>query len=390
MKRFATMMGALLLVPTMACAELIGIAELTKEVPETWLEKIDVNGKTVSVDVPIYMPEVEKIDVLRIGRIEFHEDELRKGLGADGVIDSNFKNYMNYIVDDYSKQYGNGYFWNEDECLNDAWNLDEQSLRSIYAENQQISVYQVMGKAEKEMAGVLQEPLGFRVEKIRINSSFQKTKKPGTRISGGEFPLGDLTGIGRYWVTEKETINGIPLLTTAAGGYLNDKDLQTTVGEALCFANPRIHFIWHGERLHSFYFGDLFEPREIIKDNIQFCSFRLIKEEIENEIKSGSISNIYNVQFGYIICADPSQKYGSPRSGETFIAFPMWVVKCSYTDGKELTPPYPVLEGMEENAFDYESADRNLQYIFINAQTGKMYDPDTAGTQKYDAPQIIE
>lgn len=115
MKRFATMMGALLLVPTMACAELIEIAELTKEVPETWLEKIDVNGKTVSVDVPIYMPEVEKIDVLRIGRIEFHEDELREGLGADGVIDSNFKNYMNYIVDDYSKQYGNGYFWNEDE-----------------------------------------------------------------------------------------------------------------------------------------------------------------------------------------------------------------------------------------------------------------------------------
>ena len=36
MKRFATMMGALLLVPTMACAELIEIAELTKEVPETW------------------------------------------------------------------------------------------------------------------------------------------------------------------------------------------------------------------------------------------------------------------------------------------------------------------------------------------------------------------
>ena len=34
MKRFATMMGALLLVPTMACAELIEIAELTKEVPE--------------------------------------------------------------------------------------------------------------------------------------------------------------------------------------------------------------------------------------------------------------------------------------------------------------------------------------------------------------------
>ena len=390
MKRLAIILGTLLLVPTIACAELISITELEQEVPEVWTEKIDVNGKVVNVDAPIYIPKVEKVDVLRIGRIEFRENELREELGTDGVIDSNFKNYMNYIVDDYSEQYGNGYFWNEDECLNDAWNLDEQSLRSIYAENQQISVYQVMGKAEKEMAGVLQEPLGFRVEKIRINSSFQKTKKPGTRISGGEFPLGDLTGIGRYWVTEKETINGIPLLTTAAGGYLNDKDLQTTVGEALCFANPRIQFIWHGERLHSFYFGDLFEPLEIIKDNIQFCSFRLIKEALENEIESGSISNVYSIQFGYIICADPSQKYGSPRSGETFIAFPMWVIKCSYTGGNGPTSPYPVLEEMEENAFDYESADRDLQYVFINAQTGKVCDPNTVGTEKYNVPQIIE
>lgn len=168
MKRLAIILGTLLLVPTIACAELISITELEQEVPEVWTEKIDVNGKVVNVDAPIYIPKVEKVDVLRIGRIEFRENELREELGTDGVIDSNFKNYINYIVDDYSEQYGNGYFWNEDECLNDAWNLDEQSLRSIYAENQQISVYQVMGKAEKEMAGVLQEPLGFRVEKIRI------------------------------------------------------------------------------------------------------------------------------------------------------------------------------------------------------------------------------
>ena len=199
-----------------------------------------------------------------------------------------------------------------------------------------------------------------------------------------------MTGIGRYWITEKETINGIPLLATVAGGYLNDKDLQTSVGEALCFANPRIHFIWHGERLHSFYFGDLFEPLEIIKDNIQFCSFRLIKEALKNEIESGSISNVYSIQFGYIICADPSQKYGSPRSGETFIAFPMWVIKCSYTGGNGPTSPYPVLEEMKENAFDYESADRDLQYVFINAQTGKVCDPNTVGTEKYNVPQIIE
>ena len=56
----------------------------------------------------------------------------------------------------------------------------------------------------------------------------------------------------------------------------------------------------------------------------------------------------------------------------------------------EAVKPYPVLEEMEENAFDYESADRDLQYVFINAQTGKVCDPNTVGTEKYNVPQIIE
>ena len=60
MKKIFAVLCALLLVPTMASAELISITELVQEMPEAGIEEIDVNGKTISIDAPIYVPEVEK------------------------------------------------------------------------------------------------------------------------------------------------------------------------------------------------------------------------------------------------------------------------------------------------------------------------------------------
>ena len=68
MKKMFAVLCALLLVPTMASAELISITELVQETPEAWIEEIDVNGKTISIDAPIYVPEVETLPVIRVMR----------------------------------------------------------------------------------------------------------------------------------------------------------------------------------------------------------------------------------------------------------------------------------------------------------------------------------
>ena len=68
MKKMFAALCALLFVPTMASAELISITELAQEVPEAWIEEIDVNGKTNSVNVPVYVPEVETLPVIRVMR----------------------------------------------------------------------------------------------------------------------------------------------------------------------------------------------------------------------------------------------------------------------------------------------------------------------------------
>ena len=76
MKRLFAAIAAMMLVPTMASAELISITELVQEMPEAWIEEIDVNGKTISIDAPIYVPEVEHVEVKRVCRIQANEDKI--------------------------------------------------------------------------------------------------------------------------------------------------------------------------------------------------------------------------------------------------------------------------------------------------------------------------
>ena len=58
MRSFFAVFCALLLMPTLASAELVSITELAQETPNVWTEEIKVNGKTIGIDAPFYVPEV--------------------------------------------------------------------------------------------------------------------------------------------------------------------------------------------------------------------------------------------------------------------------------------------------------------------------------------------
>ena len=70
MKRFATMMGTLLLMPTLALAngDMVSISELRRQVEAMgrWTKTYEAYGRTIEVDVPIIVPEVEKMPIVMI------------------------------------------------------------------------------------------------------------------------------------------------------------------------------------------------------------------------------------------------------------------------------------------------------------------------------------
>lgn len=70
MKRFATMMGALLLMPTLALAnsDMVSISELRQQVEAMgqWTQTYEAHGRTIEVDVPIIVPEVDELPIVTV------------------------------------------------------------------------------------------------------------------------------------------------------------------------------------------------------------------------------------------------------------------------------------------------------------------------------------
>ena len=73
MKRFATMMGALLLMPTLALAnsDMVSISELRQQAEAVgrWTQTYETPNGKVSVDIPIIVPEVENVPILQVSAV---------------------------------------------------------------------------------------------------------------------------------------------------------------------------------------------------------------------------------------------------------------------------------------------------------------------------------
>ena len=84
MKRFATMMGALLLMPTLVLAsgDMVSISELRQqaEAMGRWTKTYDTPNGKVSVDIPIIVPEVENVPILQVSAVMGKDVAEERGL----------------------------------------------------------------------------------------------------------------------------------------------------------------------------------------------------------------------------------------------------------------------------------------------------------------------
>ncbi len=84
MKRFAGMMGALLLMPTLALAsgDMVSIYELRQqgEAVGRWTQTYETPNGKVSVDIPIIVPEVENVPILQVSAVMGKDVAEEKGL----------------------------------------------------------------------------------------------------------------------------------------------------------------------------------------------------------------------------------------------------------------------------------------------------------------------
>ena len=113
MKRLATMMGALLLMPTLALAnsDMVSIYELRQqgEVMERWTQTYDTPNGKVSVDIPIIVPEVENVPILQVSAVMGKDVAEEKGLikseeQGNGILYEDFDILSKLSVDNFLRK----------------------------------------------------------------------------------------------------------------------------------------------------------------------------------------------------------------------------------------------------------------------------------------------
>ena len=380
MKKIFTILCALLLVPTLAlCDEIESIRNAVQSgLYDT--EKIN--------HAPIYIPNVSEVNVIRAEKCEANLEVIQKYEDKGMMAIDKIKRYtVLYMGDEYDQKYGfNKRTQLTDYHIDTAWRLDDAELADIHAKNQPISVGEVVNKVKNMIRELYDESISIELKRIEVVSSFQKGKMVSDKMTSlGDYEFGDLTGIGGYGIEAYPTLDGVPIISSAASGYI-EKGAEK-IYDVLYFAHPSADVFYYSDDYMNISMMNAYKTKEVVIENTGLCEFDNIYKTIEKIVDTGKIKRIYSINLGYVIYLDKNEEYSSKKEkgGEKwdyseYLLVPTWVVMCSYSENGSNNDKAEV-----NSDHVCERQDLNYQQIFIDAQTGKLHDPKEVGSERYYA-----
>ena len=337
---------------------------------------------------PIYIPNVSEVNVIRAEKCEANLEVIQKYEDKGMMAIDKIKRYtVLYMGDEYDQKYGfNKRTQLTDYHVDTAWRLDDAELADIHAKNQPISAGEVVNKVKNMIRELYDESISIELKRIEVISSFQKGKMVSNKMTSlGDYEFGDLTGIGGYGIEAYPTLDGVPIISSAASGYI-EKGAEK-IYDVLYFAHPSADVFYYSDDYMNISMMNAYKTKEVVIENTGLCEFDNIYKTIEKIVDTGKIKRIYSINLGYVIYLDKNEEYSSKKEkgGEKwdyseYLLVPTWVVMCSYSENGSNNDKAEV-----NSDHVCERQDLNYQQIFIDAQTGKLHDPKEVGSERYYA-----
>ena len=337
---------------------------------------------------PIYIPNVSGVNVIRAEKCEANLEVIQKYEDKGMMAIDKIKRYtVLYMGDEYDQKYGfNKRTQLTDYHIDTAWRLDDAELADIHAKNQPISAGEVVNKVKNMIRELYDESISIELKRIEVVSSFQKGKMVSDKMTSlGDYEFGDLTGIGGYGIEAYPTLDGVPIISSAASGYI-EKGAEK-IYDVLYFAHPSADVFYYSDDYMNISMMNAYKTKEVVIENTGLCEFDNIYKTIEKIVDTGKIKRIYSINLGYVIYLDKNEEYSSKKEkgGEKwdyseYLLVPTWVVMCSYSENGSNNDKAEV-----NSDHVCERQDLNYQQIFIDAQTGKLHDPKEVGSERYYA-----
>ena len=391
MRRFATMIGALLLMPTVAMAsgKMVSISELRQQVEAMgwWTQTYEAHGRTIEVDVPIIVPEVDEFPVMTVEPYyAVYEQRLTRDgtllekIGEDGwcsvYAESNLLSEEGITgkarvldLDDFEQvDFDANYSSPRDEHnLNTKYTSEffypyEIEQADTYAEDNPASLEDAVTNLENVIGYFYPEEPAVIVDRVELRSRLHKVK------GIDDYKLGDYVEdypSGTYNLSIRETMDGIPI-------YVDIGD-RLSLNLASDKGKKGVNDFWRKNvklwRVRDNYFEFMNKIRfeldaawlkrvNEIEEDVPLQSVDVIIRNLEKEIEKGKIRKIYALKLGYCV-------YFSDEGKNLYVIYPVWMCECDYTESAK-----------EELKKSEQIPDERKQYYYkqliINAQTGQI------------------
>ena len=388
MKRFAGMMGALLLVPTLALAsgDMVSVSELCQQVEAMgrWTQTYDTPNGKVSVDIPIIAPEVENMPILQVSAVMGKDVAEEKGLhksvdqenAGAGIFYDDFDilSKLNANVDDaamifcanpeeidlaflqVSHNDPNSMRMGSWDYSSDYYYPDEMNPETLFAEENE----QPMSTANDALAVLLQNYYGkenadYDVDYVEVRGKARK------RVGRTKNDLGaykkDYPN-GTYYISFRQKLEGIPIYLEIGHKMLTTN--QTHVTQEVALKCQRIRGIETNTLEYmdetSFILDTTWMREEKrIQEDVPLATLEDVMRALEKRIEEGYIRDIYALRLGYVCYLDDT-------SPDIYALYPAWICDCIYAN----SPREQIMENIVTDAFR-----ENFRYeqILVDAQT---------------------
>lgn len=362
--------------------EMYKINEIKDIIEKNWIENCESKENDIYLNVPVYIPNTLKLPVLRVKRTMINNEDLnneKERITKNTIYGQRIENKIKFefsenVIDFYQMYYQN--LWTNKEKLNE-----------VFADNQNKSLEDAVD-FQKSIVNKFynEEEIGCLPYRAGIKSCKYYNMAKGKVKLGEKVECGDMTGKGGYYVEAWETINGIPCISGIERTY-------TDVGRKYVqSALSNMSWIVLGEYIDDEYYTciatSVWRKTGIELEDMKVCGFDKITNEVKRMILNGKIKDVYGITLGYVIFADKSISYPENENAyyNEYIAIPTWCVECKYSSNG--------IDYKQNNDDDIDAQsyhkEKGWRYLFINAQTGKVYDPEDMSNDRYFAKEIIK
>ena len=388
MKRFATMMGALLLMPTLALAsgDMVSVSELRQQVEAMgrWTKTYDTPNGKVSVDIPIIVPEVENMPILQVSAVMGKDVAEEKGLhksvdqenAGAGIFYDDFDilSKLNANVDDaamifcanpkeidlaflqVSHNDPNSMRGGSWDYSSDYYYPNEMNPETLFAEENE----QPMSTANDVLAVLLQNYYGnenadYDVDYVEVRGRARKRAGRTKNDLGAykkDYPE------GTYYISFRQKIGGLPVYMEIGQKMLTTD--KTHVTQEVALKCQRIRGIETNTLEYmdetSFILDTTWMREEKrIQEDVPLATLDEVMRALEKRIEEGYIRDIYALRLGYVCYLDDT-------SPDIYALYPAWICDCIYAN----SPREQIMENIVTDAFR-----ENFRYeqIIVDAQT---------------------